>query len=168
MSECCDLDDYKSNVLPNDALMRCFYKRSSKFPWPIMSTASAKPLAVIYQRYIETILKHDLDALYEFVDEHVVHNQRRLGLNGYKQLIQNNIIEPNCGIEIVRLVADDSHVASNLLFTIPKGTTDFLGLKVDGQEFTVNECVIYDFKDAKIVNVISCHDSDKVKSHVVV
>lgn len=132
-----------------------------------MSSTSTKSLSAIYRRYIEAILRHDLTALDEFVDENVVHNQRPLGLNGYKQLIEDNIIKPDCGIEIVRLVADDSHVASNLLFTVPKGTTDFLGLKVDGQEFTVNECVIYDFSDGKIVNVISCHDSETVKSHEV-
>lgn len=122
-------------------------------------------LEKVYREYIAAILAKDLDKLSSFVSEEVVHNDKRLGLQGYKDLISRNIVETGVDIEIKRLVADKETVAAILIFTTKTETKGLVGIQLDGVPFSFAENVVYDFKAGKIAQVYSVFEIDVVRSH---
>jgi len=130
-----------------------------------MSSETESSLSQIYCSYIKAIRDHDLAKIDEYVSETVVHNDKHLGLQGYKELLCRNIIQTEVSIEIKRLIADKNHVAAVLIFTTKPSTESLVGIRLDGRPFSYAENVIYDFKDGKIVEVHSLFDIDTVRSH---
>lgn len=130
-----------------------------------MPSSAHTDLNVVYRRYIDTIQGNQLDKLSLYVSDEVVHNGKRLGLQGYKDLILRNIVETSVSIEIKRLVVDARTVAAVLNFSTKAETKELVGYQLDGEPFSYAENVVYDFENGKIVEVFSVFEIDIIRSH---
>lgn len=130
-----------------------------------MSSSAHIDLNVVYRDYIDTIQGNQLDKLSLYVSEEVMHNGKRLGFQGYKDLILRNIVGTGVSIEIKRLVTDETTVAAALTFTTKAETKELVGYPLNGEPFSYAENVIYDFKDGKIVEVFSVFEIDIIRAH---
>jgi predicted ester cyclase len=123
-------------------------------------------LTDIYRAYIACLNRHDWPRLGEFVDDHVCHNGRPIGLSGYRQMLERDFDEiADLHFDIQLLVADASCVASRLAFDCsPKGK--FLGLDVNGRRVSFAENVFYEFRARKIVQVWSVLDKAAIEAQL--
>lgn len=120
-------------------------------------------LSSVYREYIACLNRQDWPDLGRFVDDHAIHNGRRIGLAGYRAMLENDFEQiPDLSFNIDILVCEPPYVASRLLFDCtPKGT--FLGLDINGKKVSFTENVIYAFRNAKIVQVWSVIDKAAIE-----
>jgi predicted ester cyclase len=125
-----------------------------------MTTAD---LSSVYRSYIACLNAKDWPSLGRFVHDEVKHNGRLLGLSGYREMLEQDYAAiPDLFFRIELLVAEPPRVASRLQFDCaPKGS--FLGLPVNGRTVSFAENVFYEFKDAKIVEVLSILDKGAIE-----
>jgi predicted ester cyclase len=123
-------------------------------------------LADIYRDYIACLNTQDWPRLVKFVDDDARHNGRRLGLSGYREMLERDFEDiPDLRFKIELLICDPPHIASRLRFDVtPKGT--FLGLAVNGRRVTITENVFYQFRDGKIIEVWSVIDKSAIESQL--
>ncbi|MCC8979429.1 ester cyclase [Bradyrhizobium acaciae] len=123
-------------------------------------------LAQIYRNYVTCLNRQDWPQLGQFVGDDVSHNGRRLGLSGYRAMLEQDFRDiPDLRFDIVLLIADASRVASRLAFDCsPEGR--FLGLDVDGRRVSFTENVFYEFRDGKIVEVWSVIDKLAIEAQL--
>ena len=123
-------------------------------------------LADLYRDYIGCLNAQDWPRLGQFVGDDVEHNGRRLGLSGYRTMLEKDYREiPDLSFNIQLLVADPPYVASRLAFSCtPKGT--FLGLGVNGKRVSFAENVFYEFRNGKIVQVWSVIDKAAIEAQL--
>ncbi|WP_129139377.1 ester cyclase [Modicisalibacter coralii] len=123
-------------------------------------------LANLYRGYIDCLNAQDWSSLGRFVHDDVEHNGRRLGLAGYREMLEQDYLAiPDLHFAIELLTADPPHVASRLRFDCtPRGK--FLGLPVNGRRVTFAENVFYAYLDAKIVGVWSVIDKAAVEAQL--
>ena len=124
-------------------------------------------LAGIYRNYIACLNRQDGSRLGQFVDDDVSHNGRRIGLPGYREMLERDFRDiPDLHFNIELLVSDASYVATRLAFNCsPKGR--FLGLDVDGRRVAFAENVFYEFREGKIVQVWSVIDKAAIEAQLV-
>ena len=127
---------------------------------------AASELPSIYRAYIDCLNRQDWAALGTFVDDGVVYNGERIGLAGYRAMLERDFEQiPDLSFEIKLLVADARHVAARLAFNCtPKGT--FLGLAVNGRKVSFAENVIYGFSGGRIVRVWSVIDKAAIEAQL--
>ncbi|MGV3551602.1 ester cyclase [Rhizobium sp.] len=120
-------------------------------------------LAEIYRDYIACLNAQDWPRLVRFVDADAHHNGRRVGLSGYREMLERDFDDiPDLQFRIEALVCDPPIVASRLAFDVtPKG--EFLGLPVNGRRVTFTENVFYRFAEGKIVEVWSVIDKAAIE-----
>lgn len=123
-------------------------------------------LARIYRDYIACLNRQDWPGLGRFVDESVAHNGRKLGVAGYRGMLERDFEEiPDLHFSIRILTVDPPYVASRLAFDCtPKGR--FLGLPVNGRKVSFCENVFYEFRDGKIVQVWSVIDRAAIEAQL--
>jgi predicted ester cyclase len=123
-------------------------------------------LAEIYRGYIACLNRQDWPKLGQFVDDDAIHNGRRIGLSGYREMLERDFEEiPDLCFTIRMLVSDPPYIASRLDFDCtPKGT--FLGLQVNGNRVSFSENVIYQFRGGKIVQVWSVVDKAAIEAQL--
>lgn len=123
-------------------------------------------LSDIYRAYIACLNQQDWPKLGQFVDENVSRNGQRLGLSGYRQMLERDFDEiPDLHFNIQLLIADPPYVASRLAFACsPKGR--FLGLDVNGKKVSFTENVFYEFRAEKIVQVWSVIDKAAIEAQL--
>ncbi|WNG31769.1 ester cyclase [Cystobacter fuscus] len=123
-------------------------------------------LPALYRRYLDCLNRRELAGLGEFVDDDVRHNDRPLGLAGYRDMLERDFREiPDLRFELRLLVCEPPCVASRLHFDCtPKGT--FLGLPVDGRRVTFAENVFYRFRGRKIEEVWSVIDKAAIEAQL--
>ncbi|MCA8200845.1 ester cyclase [Burkholderia sp. AU33545] len=123
-------------------------------------------LATHYRAYIDCLNRQDWPALGRYVADNVIHNDRPLGLAGYRAMLEQDfrdIPDPHFAIRL--LVCEPPRVACRLRFACaPKGT--FMGLAVDGTRVTFAENVIYEFHDGKIRQVWSVIDKAAIEAQL--
>ena len=121
-------------------------------------------LADLYRDYIACLNAQDWARLGQFVADDAHHNGRRLGLSGYRAMLEQDYREiPDLRFSIELLVSDPPHIASRLTFNCtPKGK--FLGLDVNGQHVSFTENVFYAFRDGKIAQVWSVIDKAAIEA----
>jgi predicted ester cyclase len=90
-------------------------------------------LSEVYRSYIACLNVQDWMNLGRFVHDGVRHNGRRIGLSGFREMLENDFHQiPDLSFNIQLLISDPPYVSSRLLFDCtPKG--EFLGLKVKWQ-----------------------------------
>ena len=120
----------------------------------------------IYHNYITCLNRQDWPNLQQFVHADVQHNDRKFGLNGYRDMLVKNFAEiPDLHFNIELLVANADYVASRLIFNCtPKGS--FLGLAVNGRRVVFAENAFYRFQDNKIGQVWSVIDKAAIEAQL--
>ena len=123
-------------------------------------------LADVYRGYIACLNKQDWPKLAEFVHEEVSYNGQRIGLLGYREMLERNFDEiPDLYFDIQLLICDPPYIASRLGFDCtPKGK--FLGLPVNGKRVSFTENVFYEFRGEKIGQVWSVIDKAAIEAQL--
>ena len=123
-------------------------------------------LANIYRQYIACLNRQDWSKLGRFVHDDVSHNDRRIGLSGYRAMLERDYEEiPDLRFNIELLVAEPPYVASRLAFDCtPKG--EFLGLQVNGKKVSFAENVFYRFGGERIEQVWSVIDKPAIEAQL--
>jgi predicted ester cyclase len=120
-------------------------------------------LSATYREYIDCLNRQDWVELEQFVHAGVNYNGERIGLSGYREMLERDFREiPDLHFDIQLLVCDHSRIASRLLFDCtPRGT--FLGLAVNGRKVSFAENVFYEFDERKIKAVWSIIDKAAIE-----
>jgi predicted ester cyclase len=117
-----------------------------------------KNVTIFYDRYIACLNARDWERLGEFVTVDAVHNGRRIGVEGYRAMLEENCRDiPDLQFHVELVVANECYIASRIRFDCtPIG--DFLGLPVNGRRVVFHEHVFYTLAAAKIAEVFSVID----------
>ncbi|MCD5991965.1 ester cyclase [Pseudomonas sp. CDFA 553] len=120
----------------------------------------------VYQGYIACLNQQNWPALGQFVDENVHYNDQRVGLTGYREMLERDYRQiPDLHFNIRFLIADPEHIAARLDFDCtPIG--DFMGLPVNGRKVQFSENVFYRFKEGRIVEVWSVIDKAGIEAQL--
>jgi predicted ester cyclase len=123
-------------------------------------------LSDIYRDYIACLNKQDWPKLEKFVDDDARHNGRRIGLSGYREMLERDFYEiPDLYFDVQLLISDPPYIASRLGFDCtPKGK--FLGLSVNGKRVSFTENVFYKFRGKKIEQVWSVIDKAAIEAQL--
>jgi predicted ester cyclase len=123
-------------------------------------------LSVIYRDYIACLNKQDWPNLGQFVHDDAHHNGQRIGLSGYREMLEKDFYEiPDLYFDIQLLMSDPPHIASRLKFDCtPKGL--FLGLPVNGKRVCFAENVFYEFQSERIWQVWSVIDKAAIEAQL--
>jgi predicted ester cyclase len=123
-------------------------------------------LSDIYRGYIACLNKQDWTNLGTFVHADVHYNGKRIGLPGYREMLDGNFRAiPDLYFHIQLLVSEPPHIASRLQFDCtPKGV--LFGLPVNGKRVQFAENVFYEFLDGRIETVWSIIDKAAIESQL--
>jgi predicted ester cyclase len=123
-------------------------------------------LAEIYRAYIACLNRRDWPKLGQFVDDDVRYNGRRIGLSGYRAMLERDFRQiPDLHFDVQLLISDPPHIASRLGFDCtPAG--EFLGLPVNGKRVSFTENVFYEFRGRKIERVWSIIDKAAIEAQL--
>ncbi|MCV3242455.1 ester cyclase [Mesorhizobium sp. ZC-5] len=123
-------------------------------------------LSDIYRGYIACLNKQDWANLGQFVHEEVHYNGERIGLSGYRAMLEGDFRAiPDLHFNIQLLMSEPPRVASRLCFDCtPKGI--LFGLPVNGRKVSFSENVFYEFRDERIVKVWSVIDKAAIESQL--
>ncbi|WP_371856801.1 ester cyclase [Pseudomonas sp. Irchel 3A5] len=119
-----------------------------------------------YRGYIDCLNQQDWPALGQFVDEDVHYNDQRVGLIGYREMLEKDYRQiPDLHFNIRFMIADAEHIAARLDFDCtPVG--DFMGLPVNGRKVQFSENVFYRFREGRIIEVWSVIDKAAVEAQL--
>jgi predicted ester cyclase len=120
-------------------------------------------LSDVYRDYIACLNKQDWSHLGQFVHEDVHYNGTRIGLTGYRQMLERDFDAiPDLYFNIQLLISEPPYIASRLRFDCtPKGF--LFGIPVNGKRISFSENVFYEFLEKKIVNVWSIIDKAAIE-----
>ncbi len=123
-------------------------------------------LSDIYRGYIACLNNQNWPNLGKFVHENVHYNGERIGLSGYREMLEGDFLAiPDLHFNIELLVAEQPRIASRLRFDCtPSGT--LFGLPVNGRKVQFAENVFYEFLDGRIRNVWSIIDKAAIASQL--
>ena len=123
-------------------------------------------LSDVYRDYIACLNKQDWPRLEQFVHHEVYYNGQRIGLSGYRDMLERDFYEiPDLYFNIHLLISDPPYIASRLGFDCtPKGR--FLGLHVNGKRISFTENVFYEFRREKIGQVWSVIDKAAIEAQL--
>ncbi|TDH37756.1 ester cyclase [Pseudohoeflea suaedae] len=123
-------------------------------------------LAAAYRGYIDCLNRQDWDNLGLFVHEDAHHNGVRVGLNGYRAMLEGDFRAiPDLSFNIALLVCEPPHVASRLCFDCtPVGS--LFDLAVDGRRVRFDENVFYEYRDGRIYDVRSIIDKAAIAAQL--
>jgi len=123
-------------------------------------------LSDIYRSYIACLNKQDWPNLGTFVHEDVHYNGKRIGLSGYREMLEGDFRAiPDLSFDIQLLVSEPPYVASRLRFDCtPRGM--LFGLPVNGRNVRFTENVFYEFEGGRIRNVWSIIDKAAIAAQL--
>ncbi|MFP5076019.1 ester cyclase [Rhizobium sp. YIM 134829] len=120
-------------------------------------------LATRYRAYIDCLNARNWADLGRHVHDDVEHNERPLGLAGYRAMLEADVEAiPDLAFVIDLLVCEPPHLAARLAFTCtPKA--EFLGLPFNGRTVSFSENVFYTYQEGKIRSVLSVIDKQAIE-----
>jgi predicted ester cyclase len=123
-------------------------------------------LASLYRGYIDCLNAQDWPHLGDFVAADVVYNDRKIGLDGYREMLIGDFRAiPDLRFTIDFLVVEPPRVASRLDFDCtPKG--ELFGLAVNGRRIRFSENVFYRFSSGRIAQVWSIIDKAAIEAQL--
>jgi predicted ester cyclase len=123
-------------------------------------------LADIYRGYIACLNRQDWTKLGVFVDEDVYYNGMRIGLSGYREMLEEDFRAiPDLYFDVQLLISEPPRIASRLQFDCtPTGV--LFGLPVNGKKVQFSENVFYEFLDRRIQDVWSIIDKAAIESQL--
>jgi predicted ester cyclase len=129
-------------------------------------TMTKAELSELYRRYIACLNQRDWLSLDQFVGDDVHRNGVRIGLAGYREMLERDVDDiPDLSFDIRLLIVDPPYVASRLAFNCaPRGK--FLGLEVNGKRVSFAENVFYEFRGGKIESVWSIIDKATIEAQL--
>lgn len=127
---------------------------------------TSQDIAELYRGYIDCLNRQDWRALGRFVDQDAHYNGRRIGLSGYREMLENDFRAiPDLRFVIDLLIADPPHIAARLCFDCtPVG--ELFGLPVNGKRVSFTENVFYEWRDGRIARVFSVIDKEAVRAQL--
>ena len=112
-------------------------------------------LPLIYSDYITYLNERDWTRLGDFVDTDVVHNGFKLGLTGYRGMLEQNVRDiPDLRFETELLVVQPPQIGSRMKFDC-RPARSFFDLPINGRRVIFYENVFYRFDRSRIVQVCS-------------
>ena len=123
-------------------------------------------LSDVYRDYVACLNKQDWPKLEQFVHDEVYYNSQRIGISGYREMLERDFNDiPDLYFDIQLLISDPPHIASRLRFNCtPKGK--FLGLQVNGKRVSFTENVFYKFREETIEQVWSIIDKAAIEAQL--
>lgn len=123
-------------------------------------------LSNIYRSYIACLNSQDWQRLGQFVGAEVRYNGKRIGLAGYREMLEGDFRAiPDLLFNIELLVSEPPRIASRLSFDCtPRGL--LFGLPVNGRKVRFAENVFYEFRDGRIEEVWSVIDKAAIESQL--
>lgn len=117
-------------------------------------------LSDIYRNYIACLNRQDWPNLGRFVHDDVHYNGKRIGLSGYREMLEADFRAiPDLHFDIDLLISDPPRVASRLNFNCtPKA--------VLGRKISFTENVFYEFLDQRIEKVWSVIDKAAIEAQL--
>lgn len=123
-------------------------------------------LARIYRSYIACLNAQAWEALGRYVHATVSHNGNRLGVAGYREMLQRDFTDiPDLQFTVELLVVEPPNVACRLAFNCTPRSR-FLNIDVGGLKISFAEHVFYEFLEEKIVRVWSVVDRAEIEAQV--
>jgi predicted ester cyclase len=123
-------------------------------------------LLTIYRDYLRCLNERRWDDLGQFVADEVVYNGGRLGLSGYRGMLEADTrATPDLKFAPEILIAEDEIVSCRLFFQCTP-QQDFLGLEPTGGRVSFAEHVFYRFNDRRIVEVWSVIDKEAIREQL--
>jgi predicted ester cyclase len=123
-------------------------------------------LSDVYRGYIACLNKQDWPKLEQFVHDDVYYNGQRIGISGYREMLERNFYQiPDLYFDIQLLISDPPYIASRLLFDCtPK--ENLFGLDVNGKRVSFTENVFYQFREERIEQVWSVIDKAAIEAQL--
>ena len=123
-------------------------------------------LSSVYRDYIACLNKQDWYNLDKFVHDKVEYNGQRIGVSGYRKMLEKDFYEiPDLYFDIQLMICESPYIASRLRFRCtPK--ENFLGLQVNGRKVSFTENVFYKFREEKIIQVWSVIDKAAIEAQL--
>jgi predicted ester cyclase len=123
-------------------------------------------LSDVYRAYILCLNKQDWPNLGQFVGDDVNYNGQRVGLSGYREMLEKDFEAiPDLRFNIQILISDPPYIAIRLAFDCtPKGA--LFGLLVNGRRVSFTENVFYEFQGQKIEQVWSVIDKAAIEAQL--
>ncbi len=123
-------------------------------------------LSAAYRAYLACLNARDWASLGRFVDDDVRRNGERLGVAGYRAMLENDVAEiPDLAFALELLAVEPPYVAARLRFDCAPAAR-FLGLAVNGRRVRFAENVFYQFRGGKIVEVWSVIDKAAIEAQL--
>jgi predicted ester cyclase len=127
---------------------------------------SHSDLLAVYRNYLQCLNNRQWHELGRFVADGVVHNGKRLGLKGYRAMLEADVDAiPDLQFIPEILLADDNVVACRLFFQCTPRRA-FLGFEPSGKRVSFPEHVFYRLDDRRIVEVWSVIDKEAIREQV--
>ncbi len=121
-----------------------------------------RELTEVYHRYLRCLNERRWDDLGEFVSDDAIHNERPLGLDGYRAMLKGDVAAiPDLLFSAEVVIAQGDKLASRLMFRCTP-QRQFLGFEPSGAQISFAEHVLYRFHDAKIAEVWSIIDTQAI------
>jgi len=123
-------------------------------------------ISELYRGYIDCLNRQAWPELGCFVHQDAHYNGQRIGLSGYREMLENDFRAiPDLRFVIDLLIADAPHVAARLCFDCtPAG--ELFGLPVNGKRVSFSENVFYEVRDGRIAHVFSVIDKEAVRAQL--
>ncbi|WP_241666737.1 ester cyclase [Stutzerimonas nosocomialis] len=127
---------------------------------------NTQALSDFYRGYLDCLNRQDWLALGQFVAEDVHYNGQRVGLSGYRDMLEGDFRAiPDLRFVIDRLVVEPPQVAARLCFDCtPVG--ELFGLPVNGKRVRFAENVFYEVQQGRIRNVWSVIDKAAIEAQL--
>jgi predicted ester cyclase len=125
-----------------------------------------KELLESYRAYIDCLNRRAWSQLGELVSDEVEYNGARIGLYGYRKMLEGDVAAiPDLVFHVGFLVADPPMVGARLLFDC-RPNDELLGFAVNGQRVAFSENVFYRFAGGKIESVWSVIDQAAIRAQL--
>lgn len=123
-------------------------------------------LSGVYRDYIACLNAQGWPNLARFVHPDVCHNGRRIGIAGYREMLERDFVSiPDLHFDVQLLICDPPYVASRLRFDCTPAR-EFLGLRIDGKRVSFTENVFYEFRSERIAEVWSIIDKAALEAQL--
>jgi predicted ester cyclase len=131
-----------------------------------MSSLRADEMSAAYKDYLACLNSRDWANLGKYVAADARRNGEKLGLSGYRRMLEQDFQQiPDLHFKIELIAVDPPYVACRLRFDCTP-QAEFLGLPVNGRKVSFAEAVFYEFREGKIAEVWSIIDKAAIEAQL--